>query len=119
MCGRFRLSKTDKEVMKQFGVEIDPDYSPRYNISTSQQVAVLQHDESGALAFSWKCWGLIPSWAKDAKIGYKLINARSETVMEKPSFRDAFKKRRCLIPADGFYEWKKDGAKKQPFNFGM
>src|SRR3954452_10174136 len=106
MCGRFRLSKTDKEVMKEFGVEIDPDYSPRYNISPSQQVAVLTQNESGALAFFWKKWGLIPFWAKDPRIGYKMINARSETIFEKPSFRDAVKKRRCLIPADGFYEWK-------------
>src|SRR3954454_2334123 len=101
MCGRFRLSKTDKEVMKQFGVEIDPDYSPRYNISPSQQVGVLTHNdfaaESGAMGFSWKKWGLIPFWAKDAKIGYKMINARSETIFEKPSYRDAIKKRRCLI----------------------
>jgi putative SOS response-associated peptidase YedK len=67
-------------------------------------------------------WGLVPHWAKDIKIGYKMINARSETILEKPSFRTAFKKRRCLIPADGFYEWKKEGADnkaKQPFHFGM
>jgi putative SOS response-associated peptidase YedK len=130
MCGRFRLSKTDKEVMKQFGVEIDPDYSPRYNISPSQQVRVLKlAEDSGAAAASGTVamqmhiqrWGLVPHWAKDVKIGYKMINARSETILEKPSFRTAFKKRRCLIPADGFYEWKKDGDSKakQPFHFGM
>jgi putative SOS response-associated peptidase YedK len=119
MCGRFRLSKTDKEVMKQFGVEIDPDYSPRYNISPSQQVRVMQHDEAGLMQMRIQRWGLIPGWAKDIKIGYKMINARSETILEKPSFRTAFKKRRCLIPADGFYEWKKDGTSKQPFHFGM
>src|SRR5207302_6447167 len=119
MCGRFRLSKTDKEVMKQFGVEIDPDYSPRYNISPSQQVRVMQHDEAGAMQLHIQRWGLVPSWAKDIKIGYKMINARSETILEKPSFRTAFKKRRCLIPADGFYEWKKERNSKQPFHFGM
>jgi putative SOS response-associated peptidase YedK len=119
MCGRFRLSKTDKEVMKQFGVEIDPDYSPRYNISPSQQVGVLKHDEAGVMQMAIQRWGLIPGWAKDIKIGYKMINARSETILEKPSFRTAFKKRRCLIPADGFYEWKKEGTNKQPFHFGM
>jgi len=119
MCGRFRLSKTDKEVMKQFGVEIDPDYSPRYNISPSQQVRVLQQDEAGLMHMRIQRWGLVPGWAKDIKIGYKMINARSETILEKPSFRTAFKKRRCLIPADGFYEWKKEGTTKQPFHFGM
>jgi putative SOS response-associated peptidase YedK len=131
MCGRFRLSKTDKEVMKQFGVEIDPDYSPRYNISPSQQVRVMKlADDSGAarsatvaMQMHIQRWGLVPHWAKDVKIGYKMINARSETILEKPSFRTAFKKRRCLIPADGFYEWKKDGDSnskaKQPFHFGM
>jgi putative SOS response-associated peptidase YedK len=107
MCGRFRLSKTDKEVMKQFGVEIDPDYSPRYNISPSPQVRVLQYDEAGLMQMRIQRWGLVPAWAKDIKIGYKMINARSETILEKPSFRTAFKKRRCLIPADGFYEWKR------------
>ncbi|MCU1284941.1 MAG: hypothetical protein JWO13_1291 [Acidobacteriales bacterium] len=130
MCGRFRLSKTDKEVMKQFGVEIDPDYSPRYNISPSQQVRVLKLAGGAEAVESAKLsvppmqmhiqrWGLVPFWAKDIKIGYKMINARSETILEKPAFRDAFKKRRCLIPANGFYEWKHEGAAKQPFHFGM
>src|SRR5258708_3591699 len=113
--------------MKQFGVEIDPDYSPRYNISASQQVRVLKlADDSGtfasgtiAMQMHIQRWGLVPGWAKDVKIGYKMINARSETILEKPSFRTAFKKRRCLIPADGFYEWKKEGKGKQPFHFGM
>ncbi|MCU1309796.1 MAG: hypothetical protein JWO20_921 [Candidatus Angelobacter sp.] len=115
--------------MKQFGVEIDPDYSPRYNISPSQQVRVLKLAEDFSAASSATVamqmhiqrWGLVPHWAKDVKIGYKMINARSETILEKPSFRTAFKKRRCLIPADGFYEWKRDGNSKakQPFHFGM
>src|SRR5438270_13970917 len=101
MCGRFRLSKTDKEVMKQFGVEIDPDYSPRYNISPSQQVRVLKlaQDCAGspgnlAMQMHVQRWGLVPHWAKDVKIGYKMINARTETMLEEPSFRSAVAKRR-------------------------
>jgi putative SOS response-associated peptidase YedK len=120
MCGRFRLSKTDKAVMKQFGVEIDPDYSPRYNISPSQSVLAIRQDAAQPVRLLSKLrWGLVPFWAKDLAIGYKMINARSETVLEKPAYRDSFKKRRCLIPADGFYEWKKVGKEKQPYNFGM
>src|SRR5690348_4310579 len=108
MCGRFRLFKTDKAVMKQFGVEIDPDYSPRYNISPSQSVVTIRQDAAQPVRLLSKMrWGLVPFWAKDLAIGYKMINARSETVLEKPAYRDSFKKRRCLIPADGFYEWKK------------
>jgi putative SOS response-associated peptidase YedK len=120
MCGRFRLSKTDKAVMKQFGVEINPDYSPRYNISPSQSVLTIRQDPAKPVRLVSKMrWGLVPFWAKDVQIGYKMINARSETVLEKPAYRDSFKKRRCLIPADGFYEWKEIGKDKQPYNFGM
>jgi putative SOS response-associated peptidase YedK len=86
--------------------------TPRYNIAPSQAVAVIANSERRALEF-FK-WGLIPSWAKDPKIGNRLINARAETLAEKPSFRAALKKRRCLILADGFYEWKKEGQTKTP-----
>lgn len=94
-----------------------PDWSgkPRYNIAPTQSHPIIRLSESGrecALAR----WGLVPSWAEDLKIGYSLINARAETVAEKPSFRTAFKRRRCLIPATGFYEWKKVGKRKQPFH---
>ncbi|MCU1285310.1 MAG: hypothetical protein JWO13_1660 [Acidobacteriales bacterium] len=106
--------------MKQFGVEIDPDYSPRYNISPSQSVFAIRQDAAQpARMLSKLRWGLVPFWAKDLAIGYKMINARSETGLDKPAYRDSFKKRRCLIPADGFYEWKKVGKEKHPYNFGM
>jgi putative SOS response-associated peptidase YedK len=82
-------------------------------------VWAIRHSGDGHREARQHHWGLIPFWAKDPKIGYKLINARSETVLEKPSFRDAFKSRRCLIPADGFYEWKRSGNDKRPFSFGM
>lgn len=117
MCGRYRLSRTERYYLEKFGVSVE-DFNPRFNISPSQSVhAVVSHD--GERKLTQQRWGLIPFWAKDPKIGYKMINARSETIFEKPAFRDAFKKRRCLIPADGFYEWKKEGKAKQPFHFGM
>jgi len=118
MCGRYKLSRADKDIAAEFGVAADLDYSPRYNIAPSQNVFAIRAGDEGHLA-SFMRWGLIPPWAKDEKIGYKMINARSETVLEKPAYRAAFKKRRCLIPADGFYEWKKEGARKQPMHFGM
>jgi putative SOS response-associated peptidase YedK len=91
-----------------------------YNIAPTQNVEVIrQHAEEPKRFGSQIRWGLTLSWAKDASIGFKMINARAETVATKPSFRDALKKRRCLIPADGFYEWKKDGKAKTPFCFAM
>jgi putative SOS response-associated peptidase YedK len=86
----------------------------RYNIAPQQPVAAVRATEAGNELVLLR-WGLIPSWSEDAKIGYKLINARSETVAEKPSFRSAFKQRRCIIPASGFYEWKREAKHKQPF----
>jgi putative SOS response-associated peptidase YedK len=108
-------------VAKAFGLDAVPNFPPRYNIAPSQPVGVIVRGQNATKPeFRLMGWGLIPSWAKDPSIGAKLINARSETVTEKPSFRAAFKYRRCLIPADGFYEWKKTqrGA-KQPFYFSM
>jgi putative SOS response-associated peptidase YedK len=93
---------------------------PRYNIAPSDRVGIIRQDrEKPQRHFSLARWGLIPYWAKDPGIGYRLINARSETVTEKPSFREPFERRRCLIPADGFYEWKRAENAKQPFHFGL
>jgi len=92
-------------------------YQPRYNIAPSQEIMAVPGTPQKKVG--WFRWGLIPSWAKDPKIGYKMINARGETVSEKPSFRDACRKRRCLIPADGFYEWKKEGDGKVPYLIRM
>ena len=90
--------------------------APRYNIAPSQPVlAVRTSPAAGRREFAMPRWGLVPAWARDATIGNRLINARAETVSEKPAFRRAFRERRCLIPADGFYEWKKEGAGKRPF----
>lgn len=118
MCGRFSLTGSGLEIASQFNLEEVPDISPRYNIAPSQAIAtIIVGEKSGKRELKWMGWGLIPSWAKDAKIGAKLINARAETVAEKPAFRTAFKGRRCLIVADGFYEWQQQGKQKQPYYF--
>src|SRR5438477_8633117 len=123
MCGRYRLTRSDKELAAEFGVSPEEQYAPHYNIAPTQMVPVLQRDSAGELRFRFKRWGLIPYWAKDMKIRASMINARSETVLEKPALADSFRKHRVLVPADGFYEWKKSGAgkslTKQPYNFGM
>ena len=117
MCGRFRLTRASK-LAERFGIEAEDDWVPRYNIAPTQNVEVIRHHQEEPKRFgSQMRWGLIPFWAKDASSG--IINARAETIASKFSFRDALKKRRCLIPADGFYEWKKDGKVKTPFCFTM
>ncbi|HEY9826587.1 MAG TPA: SOS response-associated peptidase [Stenomitos sp.] len=121
MCGRFVLAGTPEAVASAFGLSKVDDFPPRYNIAPSQPIAIIrQNQASGRRELCLQRWGLIPSWAKDATIGSKLINARSETAAEKPSFRTALKYRRCLIPATGFYEWQAiKGKGKQPFFFSM
>jgi putative SOS response-associated peptidase YedK len=119
MCGRFVLLTDLQIVTESFHVRnVAGEYRPGNNISPGQQIAaVLRKDDQNSLV-NFR-WGLIPSWAKDPSIGNKMINARAETVSEKPSFREAFKKRRCLIIADGFYEWQKLDRKKKPYKFSL
>jgi putative SOS response-associated peptidase YedK len=121
MCGRFRLSRQGKEIIDDFAVDGEIEWSQRYNIAPSDIVPTIRQDRHHPVCKAVPArWGLIPSWTKDASIGFKTINAVSETAASKPAFRDAMKWRRCLIPADGFYEWKALGAKqKQPYSFGM
>lgn len=115
MCGRFSQTATPEAIVETFQVENPPLFKPNYNISPSQRVAVVRlNPESVKRECVLLRWGLIPSWAKDAKIGNQCINAKCETVAEKPAFRSAFKKRRCLVIADGFYEWQRVGERKQP-----
>jgi putative SOS response-associated peptidase YedK len=113
MCGRFTLFADFNEIIDRFAIEaaIEEElYNPSYNVAPSHSVlSVINDGQKNRLGYLK--WGLIPPWAKDEKIGYKLINARAETLLDKPSFRDAFKKRRCLIIADSFYEWKRYGHK--------
>ncbi|MBD1871533.1 SOS response-associated peptidase [Cyanobacteria bacterium FACHB-471] len=117
MCGRFTLSQTSEAIANHFRLAEVPDLPPRYNIAPTQPIAAVVLDDQEQRQFTHFYWGLIPSWAKDPKIGAKMINARAETVSEKPAFRAAFKHRRCLIVTDGFYEWKKVEKQKQPFYF--
>ena len=113
MCGRFTLTADTKKLAEAFaGFEVPEDMKPRYNIAPSQPVAVIANNGQNKVEFFQ--WGLIPSWAKDPKIGNRMINARSETLAEKPSFRNAYKRRRCLVLSDGFYEWQKANGAKTP-----
>jgi putative SOS response-associated peptidase YedK len=102
-----------------FGIQDIPDIKPRYNIAPTQQILVLRNDQNNTPHLDYLRWGLIPHWAKDPSIGNHMINARSETVDEKPSFKSAFKHHRCIIPASGFYEWQKDDGRKQPYYITM
>jgi putative SOS response-associated peptidase YedK len=113
MCGRFVLSTDAGLVQKEFNLDKLPPLAPRYNIAPTQPVAVITNDAPKELTIVR--WGLIPSWSKDPKIASSLINARSETADSKPSFRTAFKHRRCLIPVTGFYEWTTTDDSKQPY----
>jgi len=114
MCGRFVLTASGEEIKIRYGLkDIISDIKPRFNISPGQMVQTIYYDQDKKIR-EMK-WGLIPSWAKDPKIGYKMINARSETLAEKPSFRKLIKSRRCIVVASGFYEWKKVGMKKVPY----
>jgi putative SOS response-associated peptidase YedK len=115
MCGRFALFAPGEQLAEQFGVELNHELEPRYNIAPTHAGAAIRLAAStGERELTYFRWGLIPSWAKDPKIGSRMINARSETAAEKPSFRAAFKRRRCLIPASGFYEWQRLEDRKQP-----
>ena len=119
MCGRYRLSRRKQIIEEYFGsAPWDDDWNPRYNIAPSQPVPVIrQHPKEPVRQISLMKWGLIPHWSKDPSVAMSTINAKSETAAIKPAFRDPLKFRRCLIPADGFYEWKRTGTSKQPFCF--
>ena len=118
MCGRYTFTKApNASDVVQAPDQAQLPLEPRYNIAPSQMCLIKPMEDPAHYHFYR--WGLIPFWAKDIKIGYKLINARSETVLEKNSFREAIRKRRCLVPADGFYEWKKTQTGKQPYYIGL
>jgi putative SOS response-associated peptidase YedK len=119
MCGRYRLSRRKQIVEEYFdAVSGEEDWAPRFNIAPTQPIPVIrQNPKEPIRELSLMRWGLIPSWAKDSSVAAKMINARSETATTKPAFRDAMKSRRCLIPADGFYEWMRTGKTKQPYCF--
>lgn len=118
MCGRFARKSDPRHLAKEFGVAEVPTVEASYNIAPTHDILAVRQGGDGREMTLFK-WGLVPSWAKEASMGARLINARAETVAEKPSFREAFKKRRCVIPADGFYEWQRRGSRKQPYFFRM
>jgi len=120
MCGRYRLKTPPSEVGALFDLDLRENFPPRYNIAPTQPIAVIRQSEMRKREFALMRWGFIPDWARGEHLqrlsSKPLINARSETVAEKPTFRSAFKRRRCLVPADGFYEWKSENGGKQPFH---
>ena len=119
MCGRFSITTAPEALRGMFDYENLPNLEPRYNVSPTQMIATIRKRSGGKRELVMARWGLIPAWAKDGVNAARMINARAETVMEKPSFRAAFSKRRCLIPADGFYEWRTEDNIKKPFRIGM
>ena len=118
MCGRYSLTVTPDELYRLFGIDDKLNLQPRFNVAPTQAAPVVRKN-GGEKNMDMLRWGLIPPWSKDASIASKLINARGETVAEKPSFRSAYESRRCLVPVDGFYEWRTEGGKKQPFRIGF
>ena len=119
MCGRFFLITDLAKIAEEFGAgRILADFKPDRNIAPGRYIPVLINQNGQNILASLR-WGLIPSWSKDVSIGNKMINARAETIAVKPSFKNAFQKRRCLIPVDGFYEWQKSGKMKKPFSLSL
>ena len=119
MCGRFTVTADGETIRSEFGLpEVPFDYRPRYNVAPMQEVLAIVHDGAAARA-GWMRWGLVPSWAAEPSIGTRMINARSETIGVKSAFREAFEKRRCLVVADGYYEWRKIGNLKVPMRIKL
>jgi putative SOS response-associated peptidase YedK len=118
MCGRFFIDLSPSDILERFNIPGQESFFQNYNITPSQQIAAIRAGETGRELISLK-WGLLPSWSKTDKSQYSMINARAETVHSKPAYRNAFRQRRCLIPASGFYEWQKTATGKQPWAIGM
>jgi putative SOS response-associated peptidase YedK len=116
MCGRYVITAPVEAMQELFGFEERPNFPPRFNVAPSQDVPIVRRrKEGGGRELALVRWGLIPYWAKDASIGHKLINARAEGIAGKPALREAFRRRRCLVPANGFYEWETRGRSRQPW----
>ncbi len=124
MCGRFTLGRSPREVAETFELEETPELAPRFNIAPGQAIATIGADAGSARRLVLRRWGLVPHWSEGPGAGVRLINARSETAATRPAFREAFRRRRCLVPADGFYEWsapreRGDAGPRQPFHIGL
>jgi putative SOS response-associated peptidase YedK len=118
MCGRFTSSVRKDQLAERFEVNV-PELRERFNVAPTQSVLGIRLGDEGNREATFLRWGLVPHWAKDASIGSKMINARAETLLEKPSYKGLLKSKRCLIPADGFYEWKREGKTKLPLHFAL
>jgi putative SOS response-associated peptidase YedK len=114
MCGRYAITSAPEAIRRLFGYPEQPNFPPRYNVAPTQPVPIVRIHE-GKRQFALVRWGLIPSWVKDPRSFSLLINARGESVIDKPAYRNAMRRRRCLFPADGFYEWKREGDRKAPY----
>jgi putative SOS response-associated peptidase YedK len=119
MCGRFTLTSTPEELARRFGLAARPAVTPRYNIAPGQPVLAVRSDDAGARSAAPLRWGLVPAWSAAPDPGARWINARVETLAMKPAFREAFRLRRCLVPADGFYEWADHGGFRQPYRIAL
>jgi putative SOS response-associated peptidase YedK len=119
MCGRYAFFSPAEAVRRTFALDDVPELEPRFNVAPTQDVPAVRAAEEGARGFAMLHWGLVPKWAKERAIGNRMINARAETLAEKPSFRDAFRKRRCLVLTDGWYEWQVAPGGKQPWFIRM
>jgi putative SOS response-associated peptidase YedK len=115
MCGRYALTRNAEVLVRLFGLRATPELEPRYNIAPTQQALVVRVGKDGERKAEPLHWGLVPFWADDPTVGNRMINARAESAADKPAYRAAFRKRRCLVPADAFYEWRKLGKGKQPY----
>src|ERR1700694_4665921 len=118
MCGRYTVTSAPEAIRALFGYTEQPNFPPRYNVAPTQAVPIVRLAE-GKRQFALVRWGLIPSWVKDPRAFSLLINARGESVIDKPAFRAAMKRRRCLFPADGFYEWQEEGGRKRAYFIRM
>src|ERR1700730_11072573 len=114
MCGRYAITSAPEAIRQLFGDEGNPNFPPRYNVAPTQPVPIVRLAE-GKRQFALVRWGLIPSWVKDPRVFSLLINARGESLNDKPAFRNAMRYRRCLFPADGFYEWRRAGERRTPY----
>ena len=119
MCGRYTLKTPPAELAELFGLGDPPALAPRYNIAPTQPVPAVRSSAGDGREWALLRWGLVPGWADDPSVGNRMINARAETVAAKAAFRNALKNRRCLVAADGFYEWKREGRQKQPFHIRL
>jgi putative SOS response-associated peptidase YedK len=119
MCGRFTLTRSAAEVAEHFGLDRLPDLAPRFNVAPTQEAPIVRVRSTGQRVLERRRWGLVPPWAKDVAVGARMINARVESVAERPAFRDALRRRRCLVPADGFYEWQGRAGRRRPHHLAL